>query len=100
MYSTSEHKYMWVSVRNIDLFSNKRPVSCSSPTEHDILGMIDDNFLKTGVIPSKLAPIDKIRWTLQAEPKNMWVSVRNNDLFSKKRRFSCISQTEHYIVVS
>ena len=62
--------------------------------------MIDDNFLKTGVIPSKLAPIDKIRWTLQAEPKNMWVSVRNNDLFSKKRRFSCISQTEHYIVVS
>ena len=93
-----EHKNMCVSSSNNDLFSKKRRFSCISPTELDILGMIDDKSLKTRVIPSKLAPIDKIRWTLKAEHKNMYLSLRNNDLFSKKRRFSCISTTEHDIL--
>ena len=93
-----EHKNMCVSSSNNDLFSKKRRFSCISPTELDILGMIDDKSLKTRVNASKLAPIDKIRWTLKAEHKNMYLSLRNNDLFSKKRRFSCISTTEHDIL--
>ena len=44
--------------------------------------------------------MDGIRWTLQAEEKNMCFSLRNNDLFSMKRRFSCISQTEQDILVT
>ena len=66
--------------------------------EHDILGMIDDNSLKTRLTHSKLVSIDRIRCTLQAEHKNMSVSLRNNHLFTKKRRFSCISTTEHDIL--
>ena len=94
----AEHKNMYVSLRNNDLFSKKRRFSCISPMEHDILGMIDDNSLKTRLTHSKLVSIDRIRWSLQAENKNMCVSMRNNDLFSKKRRFSRISQTDHDIL--
>ena len=54
--------------------------------------MIADNSLKTRVIPSELASIDKIRLTLQTEPKNMWVSVRNYDLFSKNVDFRAFRQ--------
>ena len=86
---------MCVSLRNNDLFSNRRRFSCISPTDHDILGMIDDNSLKTRVIASKLASFDRIRVSVRAEHKDMCVSLRNNDLFSKKLRFSCISPTEH-----
>ena len=91
----AKHENMCVSLRNNDLFLKKLRFSCISQTEHDYLGKIDDNSLKTRVIPSKLASIDSIRWTLEAEHKTMCVSWRNNHLFSKKRRFSCISRTEH-----
>ena len=91
----AEHKNMCVSLRNNDLFSKNHRFSCISPTEYDILCMIGDNSIKTRVIPSKLVSIDSIRWTLHAERKNMCVSPRNNDLFSKKRWISCISPTEH-----
>ena len=84
--------------RNYDLFSKKRGFSYISPTEHDILGMVDDNSLKTRVIPSKLDSCDRIRWILHAERKNMCVSVRENELLSKKRRFSYISPTEQDIL--
>ena len=94
----AERKNMSVSVRNNDLFPQKCRFSRNAPTENDILGMIDDNCLKTLVIPSKLASFDRVRWTLQAEYKNMFVSVRNNDLFSMKRRFSRFSITEHDIL--
>ena len=67
--------------------------------DHDILGTIDDNSLKTRVIPSKLVSFAGIRWTLQAKHKNMCVSERNNDLFSKKLRFLCISPTENDVFV-
>ena len=87
---------MHVSLRNNYLYSKKRRISCISPAEHDIFGMIDDKSLKTRVLASKLASFDRIRLTLLAEHKNMCVSLRNNDLFSKKRRFSCISATEHH----
>lgn len=62
------------------------------------MGMIDDNSLKTPVIPLKLVWIDRIRWTLQTENKNMCVPLRNNDLFSKERRFSLFSPSEHDIL--
>ena len=41
---------MYVSLRNNDLFSKKLRFSFISPTEHDILCMIDDKSLKTGAI--------------------------------------------------
>lgn len=89
---------MCVSLRTYDLFTKKRRYSCISPTEHDILVMIDDNSLKTRVIPSEIISFDRIRWTLQAEHKNMCVSSRKNDLFTKKRRFLCILQTDNDIL--
>ena len=94
----AEHKNMCGSLRNSDLFKKKRRFSCISPTEHDILGMFHGNSLKTRVLLSKLVSIDSIRWTLQAENKNMWVSLKNNNLFLKKRRLSCISPTEHDVL--
>ena len=72
---------MHVSLRNNYLYSKKRRISCISPAEHDIFGMIDDKSLKTRVLASKLASFDRIRLTLLAEHKNMCVSLRNNDLF-------------------
>ena len=92
-----EHKNMCVSLRNNDLFSKKR-FSCISQTEHDILGMTDENFLKTRVTASTLVWIVRIRWTLQADRKDMCVPVWNNDLFSKKLRFSCFSPSEQDIL--
>ena len=77
----------------------RRNVSWISQTEHVYLGKIDDNSLKTHAIPSKLVSIDSIRCTLQAKHENMCVSLRNNDLFLKKLRFSCISPTEHDVLV-
>ena len=94
----AERKNMRASVRNNDELSKKHRFSCISPTEHDILCMIVDNSLKTLVIPTKLVSIDSTRWTLQAECENMSVSIRNYDLYSKKRRISCISTTEHDIL--
>ena len=82
---------MFYSARNLD-FRDPRS------TEHDIFCIIDDNSLKTRVIPSKLVSIDIILWSLQAKHKNMCVSMSNNDLFSKKRRFSWTSQTDHDIL--
>ena len=55
--------------------------------------------LKTRVIPSKQVSFDIVPWTLLTDHKNMSVSLRNNLLFSKKRRFSCISRKEHDIWV-
>ena len=78
--------------------TKKRRFSCISPTEHDVLGMIADNSLRTSAIPSKLVSNDSNRWTLQANHQNMCGSLRNIDLFSKKRRLSCISPTEHDIL--
>ena len=66
--------------------------------EHDVLSMIEENSLKTRVIIWKLASFDRIRWTLHAERKNMCVSVRNNDVFSKKPLNSRISPTEQDIL--
>ena len=86
---------MCVSWRNYELFSEKRWFFRISQTEHDYLGKIDDNSLKTHAIPSKLVSIDSIRSTLQAKHENMRASRGNNQLFSKKRRFSCISRMEH-----
>ena len=60
-----------------------------------LFSKIDDISLKTRVISSKLVSLDSIRWTLQARHKNMHVSLRNNDLFCKKRRFSGIIQMGH-----
>ena len=62
---------MYVAFRNNDLFSNKRRFSWISQTEHDTLGIIDYNSLKTRIITLKLVSIDSIRWTLQAEHKNI-----------------------------
>ena len=73
---------MYVSLRNNDLFSKKRHFSFISPTEHDILGTIDYNSLKTSDVHSKIVSVVSIRWTVQAQHKNMCVSLRNNDLFS------------------
>ena len=93
----AEHKNKCGSLRKRILFSKKSQYSCNSPMEHDILGTIEDISLKPRVIPSKLFSIYSIRWTLRADHKNMWVSLRNSLLFSKKRRFSCISPTNHNI---
>ena len=87
----TEHKNMCMPLRNNDLFSKTLCLSCFSPTEQDILGMTEDNALLTRVIPLNLDWIDRIHWNLQAECKNMCIFLRINDLFSKKRRFSCIS---------
>ena len=94
----AERKNTCVSVWNNDLFSKKLRFSSISPTDHDILGMIDDDSLKTPVIHSKLASFDRKPWTPPAECKKTCVSGRNNVLFSKKRRFRLISQTEHDIL--
>ena len=93
----AEHNNLCVSLRSNDLFLKKRRLSCILPTEHDVLGMIYDNSWKTRLIPSKLVPIDNIRWSLHAEHRNMCASLRNSNLFKKKRRLSCISPTEHDI---
>ena len=92
------HKNMRVSVSNSVLFSKKLRFLYISTTEDKILCMIRDNSLKTVVIPSKLATLDRIRSTLHSERKNMCVSMRNSGLFSKERRFSCISPKEHDIL--
>ena len=84
---------MIYSRRNVDFCAFRH-------SKHVILGMNDDNSLKTRVIPSKLVSVDSIGWILQAEHKNMSGSLKNNDFFSKKRRFSCISQTEQDILVT
>ena len=89
---------MCASLRNKDLFSNKLRLSCFSPTEQHILGITKDNALITRVIRFKLYWIDRIHWTLQAERKIMCIFLGINDLFSKKRRFSCISHSEHDIL--
>ena len=60
--------------------------------------MIDDNSLKPRVIPSKLVSIGSIRRTLQTDHKDMYLFLRNNLLFSKKRRFLCISPTEYDVL--
>ena len=91
---------MRVSLRNNDLFSKKRRFSCNSQTEHDYLAKTDDNSLKTHALPSKLVSNDSIRSTLQAKHKNMCFSLRNKDLFSKKRRFSTISPTELVVLAN
>ena len=79
--------FLW----EIIIYSRKNvDFRASRPTENDILGMIDDKCLKTRVIPIKLSSFERIRWTLQADHKNMCDSLRNYDLFSKKRRFSCL----------
>ena len=79
------------------LFSEKLRFLCLSPTEHDILSIIDDNFLKTQVIRFKLVAFDCIRLILQVNTKNMYLSLKNNILLSKKLEFSCLSPTEHDI---
>ena len=56
---------------------------------YDILGMIDDKSLKSQDIHSKLVSFNSIHLTLQANNKNMCLSLKNNHSFSKKRRFSC-----------
>ena len=57
--------------------------------------MIDDNYLKTQDIRFNLAVFDSIHLTLQGSIKSMYLSSKNNHLFSKKYRFSCLSPTEH-----
>ena len=86
-----DHKNMYLSLKNNFLFSKKRRCSCLSPTEHDILDMIDDYSSKTQDIRSKLVSFDSIRFTLQLDHKNMYFSLKNNLLFSKKHRSSCLS---------
>ena len=88
----SESKNMWVSVSSYDFFSKNHRFSCIWPTEHDSLCMIGDNSTKTRVIPSRIVSIDSIRWTLHAERKNMCVSQRNNDLFSRNFDFRAFRQ--------
>ena len=60
--------------------------------------MIDDNSLKTCDIPFKLDSFDSIRLTLQVSNKIICLSLKNNLLFSKKPRFSCLSLTEYYVL--
>ena len=62
------------------------------------MAMIDDNSLKTQDIRSKLVSLDSIRLTLQDNIKNTYLSLKNNRLFSKKRRFSYLSPTENDIL--
>ena len=64
----------------------------------DTLAIIADNSLKAQDSPSKLVPFDSIRVTLQVNHKNMFLWLRNNLLFSKKRRFSCLSNMGHDIL--
>ena len=66
--------------------------------EHDISGVIYNNTLKTQDINSKLVSFVSIRLTLQVDHKNMYLSLKNNLLFSKKPRFSCLSLTELYVL--
>ena len=60
--------------------------------------MFDENSLKTQDIRSKLVAFDSIRLTLPVKKKCMYLSLKNNLLFPKKRRFSCLSPTEYDIL--
>ena len=71
-------------MKNILLVAKKRRFSRLSPTGHDILAVIDDNTLKSQDIHSKLVAFDSIRLTLQVNIKNMYLSLKNNLLFSGK----------------
>ena len=68
-----DHKNMYVCMKNALLFLEKHRFSCISPTEHDILTIIDDNSLETQDIPPKLVSLDSIRLTFQVDYKNMYL---------------------------
>ena len=59
--------------------------------------MIDDNSLKTQDIRLKLVSFDSIRLSLRVNIKIMYLSLKNNFLFSKEHRLSCLSLTEYCI---
>ena len=48
------------------------------------LDMIDENSLKTKDIRFKVDSFDSIRLSLQGHFKNMYLSMKNNNLFSMK----------------
>ena len=60
--------------------------------------MIADNSLKTKDIRSKLVSFGSNRLTLQANHKNMDLSLENNILLTKKLRVSYLSPTEYDIL--
>ena len=60
--------------------------------------MIDNNSLKTQDIRFKLVSFDSTRFALQGSIKIICLSLKNNFLFSKKPRFSCLSLKEYYIL--
>ena len=70
----------------------------SDRQEHEILIMIDDNSLKIQDIRSKQVAFDRIRINLHVNHRNMYLSLKNNLLFSKKLRFLFILPTEHDIM--
>ena len=91
-------KNMYLSLKNNLSFSKNFRLSCLSPTKHVILEIFDDNSVQTRDIHSKLVAFDSIHLTLPVNIKNMYLSMNDNILFSKKPRFSCFSHTEHDIL--
>ena len=60
--------------------------------------MIDDNSFKTQDIFFKLVKYHCTRLILQVNIKNIYLSLKNNILISKKRRFSCPSHNKNDIL--
>ena len=60
--------------------------------------MINDNSLKTQDMLFKIESFDIICLTQQVNIKNMYLSLKNKLLFSKKPRFSCLTVTEYCIL--
>ena len=68
------------------------------PLTYNILTIFDDNSSKTQDILSKLVSFDSIRSPLPVDIKNMYLCLKNNILFSVKRRLSCHSNTEYNVL--
>ena len=68
------------------------------PLASYILDMIENISLKTQDIPSKLVSLNSIRLTLKVYHINMYGWLKNNLLFSKKLRLSCLSHMVHDIL--
>ena len=63
---------MYLSSKNNHLFSKKYRFSCLSPTEHDLLDLIEVNFIKTQDVCSKIVAFYSIRLTIQVNIENMY----------------------------
>ena len=89
---------MNLSLKNKLLFTKEHRFSWLLLTEHDILAMIKDNCLNNQDICFKQVVFERIRLSQHAKTKNMYFSLKNNILFSKIHRLSCLSPTNHDIL--